>query len=176
MYPVYLAACMWGVSMSDIYVSLEETPLDITTLMQKVQSDAHGAIDLFIGTVRNNHQGHSVTGITYDAHEEIAKSVFTQICAEAMGVWPDTKYAISHFKGELPVGGISIIIAVSSAHRAESFEACRYVIEEIKTRAPIWKQEHYVTGKSAWLPGHSLKDEANTSEVCCGKCCGGRHA
>ena len=57
--------------MSDIYVSLEETPLDITTLMQKVQSDAHGAIDLFIGTVRNNHQGHSVTGITYDAHEEI---------------------------------------------------------------------------------------------------------
>lgn len=162
--------------MSDIYVSLEETPLDIMALLQKVQSDAHGAIDMFVGTVRNNHQGHSVTGITYDAHEEIAKSVFTQICAEAIGIWPDTKYAIAHSKGELPVGGISIIIAVSSAHRAESFEACRYVIEEIKKRAPIWKQEHYVTGKSAWLPGHSLKDEANTTEICCGKCCGGKHA
>ena len=156
--------------MSDIYVSLEETPLDITTLMQKVQSDAHGAIDLFIGTVRNNHQGQSVIGITYDAHEEIAKGVFTQICAEAMGVWPDTKYAISHFKGELPVCGISIIIAVSSAHRAESFEACRYVIEEIKKRAPVWKKEHYVDGMSDWLPGHSLSGEAEHSMTCCGHC------
>lgn len=161
--------------MSDIHVFVEEKPLDILALMQKVQNDAHGAIDIFVGTVRHTHEGKSVTGITYDAHADIAKKAFREICAESQGLWPNTKYAVSHFKGELPVGGISIVIAVSSPHRAESFEACRYVIEEIKIRAPIWKQEHYIDGKSAWLPGHSLNEEAKTSQKCCGKCCGGKH-
>lgn len=172
---IYLATCVWGLSMRDINVSVEETPLDITALMQKVQSDAHGAIDLFVGIVRNSHEGKSVTGITYDAYKDLAEKVFGQICEESLGIWPNTKYAISHFKGALPVGGISIVIAVSSPHRAESFEACRYVIEEIKTRAPIWKQEHYVSGKSAWLPGYSLKEGAKTTEACRGKCHGEKH-
>ncbi|MCC6824098.1 MAG: molybdenum cofactor biosynthesis protein MoaE [Verrucomicrobia subdivision 3 bacterium] len=157
--------------MSDIHVFVGENPLDISALMQKVQSDAHGAIDIFVGTVRNTHEGKSVTGINYDAHVEIAKKVFKEICAESQGLWPNTKYAVSHFKGELPVGGISIVIAVSSPHRAESFEACRYVIEEIKIRAPSWKQEHYIDGKSAWLPGHSLNEETKANQ----KCCGGQH-
>ncbi len=94
-----------------------------------------------------------------------------------MGLWPDTRYAILHYKGQLPVGGVSVVIAVSSPHRAESFEACRYVIEEIKMRAPIWKREHYIDGKSEWLPGYSLRHDAeNAVEPCCGKCCGGKHA
>jgi len=84
-------------------------------------------------------------------------------------------YFVSHFYGVLDVGGVSIVIAVSSPHRAESFEACRYVIEEIKKRAPVWKQEHYFEGKSDWLPGHSLNSEAEESLVCCGRCGEKRH-
>ena len=68
---------------------------------------------------------------------------------------------MSHYKGQLDIGGISVIIAVGSPHRAESFEACRYIIEELKKRAPVWKQEHYEHGPSEWLPGHSLQNAAN---------------
>lgn len=85
-------------------------------------------------------------------------------------MWPETRYYVAHYKGELPVGGISVIIAVSAPHRAETFEACRYVIEELKLRAPVWKQEHYTDGKSDWLPGHSLKEDAAADSICCGKC------
>lgn len=157
------------------FVQITTKTIHIEEIIAKVQSEDHGAIDIFIGSVRNNHNGKAVTGITYDAHETLAERTFLNICDEANGIWPGTRYAIVHFKGELSVGGISIAIAVSSAHRAESFEACRYVIEEIKRQAPVWKQEHYVDGKSEWLPGHSLRHEGDYAQTCCGKCCDGRH-
>lgn len=131
---------------------------------------ANGAIDMFIGVVRDNHQGQSVTGITYDVHETLAAAEFSEICREAQGIWPQTRYFVSHYHGYLPVGGVSVLIAVSAPHREEAFDACRYVIEEIKKRAPVWKKEHYIGGESAWLPGHSLAAEPEESTVCCGKC------
>lgn len=159
-----------------IHIQVTTNDIDMDKVMDKVRMPDHGAIDIFIGTVRNNHNGKTVTGITYDVHEKLAEKVFREICEEATGLWPDTRYAVMHRKGELPVGGISIVIAVSSAHRAESFEACRYVIEEIKAQAPVWKQEHYTGGKSEWLPGHSLRNEAEYTATCCGKCSGTQHA
>lgn len=141
-------------------VSTDE--IDIQTAVNAVTDAAHGAIDTFIGVVRNTHDGKDVTGITYDVHETLAEKTFYDICAEAAAKWPDTRYYVSHYHGELPVGGVSIVIAVSSAHRAESFDACRYVIEEIKKRAPVWKREHYTDGKSDWLPGHALTAAAGT--------------
>lgn len=158
-----------------IYTHIATQDIAVTDAINRVTSPAHGAIDLFIGTVRDNHNGQDVTGITYDVHEPIAKATFARICREAAGLWPDTHYAVIHYKGELPVGGTSIVIAVSAPHRAESFEACRYVIEEIKKQAPVWKQEHYRDGKSAWLPGHSLRQESAQADTCCGKCGGARH-
>lgn len=145
-------------------------PLSLEAAVQNVTDPAHGAIDTFIGTVRNTHEGKSVTGITYDVHKGLAEKVFYDICAEAQGVWPNTRYYVAHYQGILDVGGTSIVIAVSSPHRAESFEACRYIIEEIKKRAPVWKKEHYVDGMSDWLTGHSLNDEAEHSMTCCGQC------
>lgn len=159
-----------------IYVRVTTDEISLEDALARVRSPDHGAIDIFVGAVRNNHNGKEVSGITYDAHGKLAEKSFAGICREAMGLWPDTRYAVLHYKGELPVGGTSIVIAVSSPHRAESFEACRYVIEEIKTRAPIWKREHYLEGKSEWLPGHSLRHDAEYAvEPCCGKCCGGQH-
>ena len=158
-----------------IQVFVSADPLSLETAVQSVIDPAHGAIDTFIGTVRNMHEGKSVTGITYDVHEVLAEKTFHEICEEAQGLWPDTRYYIAHYQGVLDVRGISIIIAVSSPHRAESFEACRYVIEEIKKRAPVWKKEHYVDGMSDWLPGHSLFEEAENSMTCCGHCQEDKH-
>ncbi|WP_158497189.1 molybdenum cofactor biosynthesis protein MoaE [Micavibrio aeruginosavorus] len=158
-----------------VYVAVKTAQISISNLVKKVESADCGAIDIFVGAVRNSHNGKDVVGITYDAHENLAEKVLRDICCEGQGVWPGTHYAVEHYKGELPVGGISVAIAVSSPHRAESFEACRYVIEEIKRRLPIWKKEHYVDGKSEWLPGHSLRVESELSVTCCGKCCNGKH-
>lgn len=143
-----------------LYVGVSTDLLNIQDAYDFVTDPAHGAVDVFIGAVRNHHEGQSVQGITYDVHEALAEKIFAGICAEAQQRWTGIKIYMAHYKGELPIGGISVIIAVSSAHRAESFEACRYSIEELKKRAPVWKQEHYEHGPSEWLPGHSLKDGA----------------
>jgi molybdopterin synthase catalytic subunit len=142
--------------------------LSLETAVQSIIDPAHGAIDTFIGTVRNMHEDKNVIGITYDVHQALAEKTFFEICAEARGLWPNTRYYVAHYQGTLDVSGISIIIAVSSPHRAKSFEACRYVIEEIKKRAPVWKKEHYMDGMSDWLPGHSLLEEVKHSMTCCG--------
>ncbi len=148
--------------MGRITVAVTEEQPDINTALAAVTDPGHGAIDSFIGTVRNHHAGQAVTGITYDVHVALAKKCFHDIGLAAQNDWPESHIYIAHMKGDLPVGGVSIIIAVSTPHRAESFAACRFIIEEIKKRAPIWKQEHYETGKSQWLPGHSLAQNVTT--------------
>ncbi len=140
-----------------IHVQVTTDELDINKAIAFVASPAHGAIDTFIGAVRNEHAGKDVTGLTYDAHKELAEKSFTEICTEAQKRWPETHYYVDHFQGELKVSEVSIIIAVSSPHREESFDACRFVIEEIKKSSPVWKKEHYVDSVSTWLPGHSLR-------------------
>lgn len=158
-----------------IHVQVTTAEIDIADAIARVKSPGHGAIDVFIGTVRDNHNGRDVTGLTYDVHDALAEKIFHEICEESRGLWPETRYALIHYKGALPVGGTSIVIAVGAPHRDESFEACRYVIESVKAQAPVWKQEHYTDGDSDWLPGHSLRDEGEYTKTCCGKCCGGDH-
>lgn len=153
-----------------VFVEISESTLDVQKACELVADPAHGAIDTFIGVVRNNHAGREVTWITYDMHKTLAEKMLRQICEEARGIWEGTCYYVAHYQGDLQVGGVSVLIAVSAAHRAESFEGCRYVIEEIKKRLPVWKQEHYVDGPSEWLPGHSLQEEAEAETICCGKC------
>lgn len=144
-----------------IFARVTHEPILLAEAVSHVQCAAHGAIDVFIGTVRNTHNEKEVTGITYDTNTVLAETVFRDICKESETLWPDTHYAVIHATGALPVGGTSIVIAVSAPHRDESFKACRHVIEKIKERAPIWKQEHYVDGKSEWLPGHSLRRKSH---------------
>ena len=144
-----------------VHVSISTELLNIQEAYDFVTDPAYGAVDVFIGAVRNHHEGQRVLGITYDVHEALAVNTFTEIAGEAQEYWGDIRVYISHYKGQLDIGGISVIIAVGSAHRAESFEACRYSIEELKKRSPVWKQEHYEHGSSEWLPGHSLKESAH---------------
>lgn len=139
-----------------IHIALSSDSLNIDEAYRSVIDPSHGAIDMFIGVVRNHHDGQAVEEIVYDVHQTLAEKALYDICKEALKLWPDTRYYVAHYDGVLQVNGISVIIAVSAAHREEVFKACRYVIEELKKRAPIWKKERYLDGQSTWLLGHSL--------------------
>ncbi len=117
----------------------------------------NGAANVFVGRVRNHNLGKEVEAVTYDAFIPLACNVMKKLCEEvAEKFGSQLRCYIEHYKGRLELGGISVIIAVDSPHRDESFQACRYLIEELKIRVQIWKQEHYVDGDIKWLKGHSL--------------------
>ena len=125
-----------------------------------ILSEENGAESIFIGRVRNENSGKKVKAVTYDAHDKAVLKSFKAICDDAKSKF-DKKASIflEHAKGYVPVGEISILIAVSSRHRDEAFKICRYILEEIKHKSPIWKKEHYADGKQEWLPGHSLRPQ-----------------
>jgi molybdopterin synthase catalytic subunit len=108
---------------------------------------------LFLGTVRNHADGQSVDGMTYEAYERMAAPVLAEIAREAAEKLGTDRVAVVHRVGELAIGEVSVAIAVSSPHRAQAYDASRYVIEEIKKRLPVWKHEHYTDGRSKWVEG-----------------------
>ncbi len=131
--------------------------IDVMDAYAFMDSPEHGACASFIGKIRNRNMGKDVTGVSYDIFEPLAIKEFENICLEARERWgDDLSFYVAHYKGQLKVGEISVIIFVGSVHRDEAFQACRYVIEEIKHRSPIWKQEHYIDGNSEWVKGHAL--------------------
>jgi len=146
--------------MGKIFVDIwdiEDKTIDIPTALQFVTTGRNGAETLFIGTVRNHNIGKDVLAVSYNVFDALAKNSFTDICKEAQDKWgEDLDCYIVHAKGRLDIGGVSIVIAIGSPHRDEAFKACRYVIEEIKHRSPIWKLEHYADGDSEWSKGCEL--------------------
>ena len=112
---------------------------------------------MFLGTVRNISEVGKVREMTYEAYREMAEKELLRIEKEMMRKWPLKKGRIVHRTGRLALKDISVGIAVSSAHRADAFEACRYAIERIKRVAPIWKRERLSTGKDIWVEGHRLE-------------------
>ncbi len=116
-------------------------------------SDEDGASLLFTGVVRNHNQGRTVGGVRYDAYEEMAARVLSQIVEEAVQLVGTDRIVAVHRVGELTVGEVSVAIAVSSPHRAEAFEASRFIIEEIKKRLPVWKKERYEGDVEEWVEG-----------------------
>ncbi|HCO14474.1 MAG: hypothetical protein CME27_05025 [Gemmatimonadetes bacterium] len=127
--------------------------INSTKLLSRVGSDEDGAAILFIGVVRNHADGRSVSGMRYDSYIDMAQRELTSIAAEAAERLGTDRLAVEHRIGELHVGEISVAIAVSSPHRAESFDATRYIIEEIKKRLPVWKKEYYEDGTDSWVEG-----------------------
>ena len=127
-------------------------PLSIDEAYAAVRRDDCGAVALFAGTVRDHHDGKKVVSISYSAFKEMAEKEFARIAAEARERWKLGGVYIAHRTGKLAIGDASVVIAVSSAHRAAAFEACRHAIEALKKMAPIWKEEFTETGKS-WISG-----------------------
>jgi molybdopterin synthase catalytic subunit len=136
-----------------IHASIGPEPIDPAAVLARVGSREDGATLLFLGVVRDHADGRAVSGMRYDAYAEMAEPVLEEIAREAAERLGTDRLAVVHRYGELDVGEVSVAIAASSPHRAEAFDASRYVIEEIKKRLPVWKKEHYVDGSAAWVEG-----------------------
>jgi molybdopterin synthase catalytic subunit len=112
-----------------------------------------GGTCLFLGTVRDHSATGAVTGLTYEAWEEMAAKRLGEIGEEMLEKWPVRKVALLHRTGDLVIGEASVVVACSAPHRAEAFDACRYGIERLKEDVPIWKKEHLAEGESHWVMG-----------------------
>ena len=144
-------------------IDIKDKKLSIVEAENFVSSTDFGASIFFSGTVRNQNNNKSVTGITYDSHDALVIKSFEEIYNEAdqkLNIKDKSVY-IEHAKGYLNLGEISIIIAVACKHRDQAYVLSRYIIEEIKKRAPIWKKEHYQNNDSAWLKGNPIINEKN---------------
>jgi molybdopterin synthase catalytic subunit len=136
-----------------VHCRIISQPIDAASLLAEVATPSDGAVLLFWGVVRNENDGREVNGLDYEAYAEMAEAKLREIVAEAAQRWSVGGIAAVHRIGKLNVGEASVGIAVAAPHRAEAYEASRYVIEELKRRVPIWKRENYLDGPSAWLGG-----------------------
>ena len=133
-------------------VSITQAPIDVGRIISKLETAESGAIDLFIGRVRNHSHGHRVQRLEYSAYIPMAEKLLTQIEQEIRGKWRVHNIAIVHRVGMLEIGDIAVVTAVSSAHRDEAFAACRYAIDRTKCIVPIWKKEFGESGET-WNEG-----------------------
>jgi molybdopterin synthase catalytic subunit len=132
---------------------LSATPIDLATLITRIESPAHGGVASFLGQVRDHHDGRMVRHLEYSAYGPMAEAECARIVAEAEGRWP-VRVALEHRVGTLEIGDVAVAVAAAGAHRDEAFAACRFVIEEVKRRVPIWKKEFYHDGAVQWVdPG-----------------------
>ncbi|MCS7002777.1 MAG: molybdenum cofactor biosynthesis protein MoaE, partial [Dehalococcoidia bacterium] len=125
---------------------ISRDPIRAADLLETVATDAHGGVVTFEGIVRRHSRGKIVQRLEYDVYPPMAEKQMAAILAEAKERWPETETAITHRVGVLEVGDVAVAVVAVSAHRAEAFEACRYVIDQVKARVPIWKKEVADTG------------------------------
>jgi len=126
-------------------------PIDVAALGDRVRSSECGAVVVFTGIVREfSDDLQPVTSLTYEAHREMAIAEFAAIADEARTLFGPCNVAAVHRTGTLRVGEVAVAVAAASAHRAQAFDACEYVIDQVKARAAIWKKELYADGTSSW--------------------------
>lgn len=130
-------------------------PLDPSALLGAVAAPSNGAVLLFWGVVRDHNEGRAVSHLEYDAYIPMAEAKLSEIVAEARSRWAVARIAVMHRMGRLEIGEASVGIAVATPHRAEAYDASRYIIEELKQRVPIWKREGYAEGGAEWLGGET---------------------
>jgi len=136
-----------------IRVSVGDDPIDVDALVAEVGRPDAGATVLFLGTVRDHSEGKTgVTHLSYEVFAEMVEPKIAEIVEEAATKWPVLSVAVEHRSGDVGLGQASVAVAISCAHRADAFEAARFVIDELKERAPIWKKEHW-PGGAEWSKG-----------------------
>jgi molybdopterin synthase catalytic subunit len=133
---------------------ITDKPIDFATLTESVRTADGGAVVLFLGTVREMTDGRRTTALDYEAFGPMAETKLDELETEACRRWPLERIAIVHRVGRLELGEVSVAVAVSAPHRAEAFEAARYLIDTLKATVPIWKKENWHDGTSEWVhPG-----------------------
>ena len=125
-------------------------PIDHAALLASVEAPERGGVASFVGLVRDHHEGRPVLRLDYSAYGEMAEAECGRIVAEAEARWR-VAVALRHRVGSLAIGDTAVAVVAASAHREEAFAACRYVIEEVKRRVPVWKREFYADGTVAWV-------------------------
>jgi len=135
---------------------IEITPesINVQKVIDAAYRDDCGAVDVFIGTVRNHSRGKDITRLEYEAYPEMAAKMIQRIINEAKKKWPVKKVAVSHRTGVLEIGDIAVVIGVATPHRKESFAACQYIIDRLKEIVPIWKKEVATDGET-WIDNHA---------------------
>jgi molybdopterin synthase catalytic subunit len=134
-------------------MAISREPLDPAAAMAEVGRPQAGAVAVFVGTVRNHSHDHDgVTHLEYEAFEERVLDVIAEVVAEAEERWPILAGVVEHRVGRVDLGRPAVVVAVAAAHRDAAFDAARYLIDEIKVRAPLWKKEHW-PGGGEWVEG-----------------------
>jgi molybdopterin synthase catalytic subunit len=136
---------------------ITEGPIDVDEVVASVSGTDCGAVVVFVGTVRNRHQGRPVERLTYTGYPSMTRTGFERIAADLEAAHPGLRVAIVHRLGEVPVGEASVVIAAASPHRAAAYEASRTALERLKTEIPIWKREHYADGEAVWREEEPLR-------------------
>lgn len=144
--------------MSNKNFEIIESTIEVNEVIKKVEDRNAGAINTFIGTVREMTKGKKTHYLKYDAYIPMAEKKLSQIGSEIQEKFPEARVAITHRIGELTISDIAVVIAVSTPHRSDSFEGSRYAIERIKEIVPIWKKEHWEDGEE-WI-GDQLEKTA----------------
>ena len=132
-------------------VRITPSPIDTAELRETLFDATAGGYAAFDGWVRNHNEGRAVERLEYEAYEPLAISEGEKIIAEANELYPFVKAAFVHRTGLLEIGDVAVWVGVAARHRDEAFKACRYIIDELKVRLPIWKKEHYTDGHSGWV-------------------------
>jgi molybdopterin synthase catalytic subunit len=134
-------------------IRLSAEPLSVDEALAFIADPGAGGTCVFIGTVRDHSASGDVTGLHYEAWDDLATGRLGEIAAEMLDRWPLRRVAILHRTGDLALGDASVIVACSAPHRAEAFDACRHGIERLKEDVPIWKKEGLVSGEARWVMG-----------------------
>jgi molybdopterin synthase catalytic subunit len=132
-------------------IELTTAPIDSNKALTAVTSPKCGAVVLFLGTTRHWTAGKETTQLAYECYEAMATSELAKLEDQARAKWPIENCLIIHRLGVVPIGEASVLVAVSSPHRSDAFEAARFLIDALKEHVPIWKKEHWADGGSEWV-------------------------
>lgn len=137
---------------------ITRAPIDLGRVLSSVRDESAGGTVIFVGTVRRRNAGEVVQGLEYEVYKEMAEKKMSEIEERVKSRWPVRKMTMIHRYGRLKVGEVSVVVAVSTEHRAEAFEACRYAIDAIKTTLPLWKKEKLRGGAETWVKGSPIRE------------------
>jgi MoaE-MoaD fusion protein len=139
-------------------IALVTDPIDATSLVREIKAGEDGAVVVFDGIVRNHTRGRRTLYLVYEAYEDMALRQMQGLAQEAIAVHGVRQVSMVHRLGRLEIGETSVLIAVASAHRAQAFEACRWLIDTLKKTVPIWKKEHFEDG-AVWADGEPFPSD-----------------
>jgi molybdopterin synthase catalytic subunit len=146
--------------MSEDWIELSAGPIDVGSAVAFVSTPAAGGIDVFLGTTRaeTHADGRELVALDYEAYAEMAVKQMRELAGRARLRWPVVRLAMLHRTGRVGLAEPSVVIAVSTPHRADAFEACRWLIDALKAEVPVWKREVWADGSGTWV--HPAPDGA----------------